>query len=682
MKGKLIGLFVLAFSWATCNTHVSASEGSDVASLKPESVEAAFGAVERTIEEGEFEHASQGLKDLVESASSLSPIESASVHVRAAAYALRIGDYSTAEKFFRDAAEHAQKGGSEPLSTAAAVNALQAQIDNLDYKQLPQRTDLLRKRIDSISSDQLRGQYLVRLAHLVQRSVFELEEDESNLELAVVLIRNALSLEIDPMDRVKGLALLGRHYEFKRQLDDALSYTNKAAFLAQSMQADEFSFELEWQLGRLLRERKESGAIEAYRRALIALQNVQASLIARSPRYFSLRVAPLYRDYAGVLISELASLDDAAERDQVLRSVVSLLETLKQGEVEDYYSRECLVKRSLGENTGDLYQHTAILYPVILEDRLEILVEINGVLARHSADINRADLESLVERLRVSLERNLTGGAYLPLSQRLYQLIVAPLQPELDAQKIDTLVFIPDGALRTIPPAVLHDGVSHLIEKYAVVIQPAMTLLPADIPQSERRLFAGGISDAVGGFPGLPHVTMELEQISAVAASDTFANREFNLVALQQNLPSGSFSSAHFATHGEFNKDFRKSFVLAYDGRLSVTSLQRMLLERPSDSPLDLLVLSACQTAVGDDRAALGLAGIAVQSGARSALASLWSISDAATAQIMVQFYRSLGAGGSTKAESLRQAQVSLLKTEEFGHPSFWAPYILTGDWR
>jgi CHAT domain-containing protein len=98
-------------------------------------------------------------------------------------------------------------------------------------------------------------------------------------------------------------------------------------------------------------------------------------------------------------------------------------------------------------------------------------------------------------------------------------------------------------------------------------------------------------------------------------------------------------------------------------------------------TPLDLLVLSACQTAAGDDRAALGLAGVAIQAGAKSALASLWSISDNATATLMTRFYENSKAPGATKAQSLRIAQIELLKSPEYGHPSYWAPYLLIGNW-
>ena len=122
--------------------------------------------------------------------------------------------------------------------------------------------------------------------------------------------------------------------------------------------------------------------------------------------------------------------------------------------------------------------------------------------------------------------------------------------------------------------------------------------------------------------------------------------------------------------------------MLAYDGKLTMQSLSDTIRSRRyQDEPIELLVLSACQTAAGDDRAAMGLAGVAIQSGAHSALASLWFIDDEATAELVAEFYRQLKSGGLSRAEALRQAQLSLLGKEYFRHPAYWAPFLLLGNW-
>jgi CHAT domain-containing protein len=139
----------------------------------------------------------------------------------------------------------------------------------------------------------------------------------------------------------------------------------------------------------------------------------------------------------------------------------------------------------------------------------------------------------------------------------------------------------------------------------------------------------------------------------------------------------------HLATHGQFSSKAEDTFILTWDDRINIKQLNNVLKtrDRRESSIIELLVLSACQTAVGDKRAALGLAGMAVRAGARSTLASLWSINDAATASFMIKFYQNLADNKVTKAEALRRAQLALLQNPEYRHPYFWAPFILVGNW-
>jgi len=143
------------------------------------------------------------------------------------------------------------------------------------------------------------------------------------------------------------------------------------------------------------------------------------------------------------------------------------------------------------------------------------------------------------------------------------------------------------------------------------------------------------------------------------------------------------FNVVHLATHGQFSSDADKTFILTWDDRIKVKQLSAILRDRDSAeaTPLELLVLSACQTASGDKRAALGLAGVAVRSGARSTLATLWSVSDEAASTLMPRFYQELTVPGTTKAQALQRAQLSLLKDPRFQLPLYWAPFVLVGNW-
>ena len=136
------------------------------------------------------------------------------------------------------------------------------------------------------------------------------------------------------------------------------------------------------------------------------------------------------------------------------------------------------------------------------------------------------------------------------------------------------------------------------------------------------------------------------------------------------------------ATHGQFSSRAEDTFLLTWNDRINVKNLDRLLQNRfTQDTPIELLILSACQTAAGDDRAALGLAGVAIRSGARSTVATLWSIQDDSTAKLISQFYRELKTPGASKAEALRKAQLSLLQSEEYQHPFYWSAFILLGNW-
>jgi CHAT domain-containing protein len=160
-------------------------------------------------------------------------------------------------------------------------------------------------------------------------------------------------------------------------------------------------------------------------------------------------------------------------------------------------------------------------------------------------------------------------------------------------------------------------------------------------------------------------------------------NQEFTTTTLEQEISDVPFPVVHLATHGQFSSEVEDTFILTWEGQVNVNDLDQLLQvrEREDSQPIELLVLSACQTATGDQRAALGLAGVAVRSGARSTLATLWSVRDESTAQLMAEFYQSLTQAENSKAESLRQAQLSILKNPEYEHPYYWAPFVLVGNW-
>jgi CHAT domain-containing protein len=192
------------------------------------------------------------------------------------------------------------------------------------------------------------------------------------------------------------------------------------------------------------------------------------------------------------------------------------------------------------------------------------------------------------------------------------------------------------------------------------------------------------LTEARQGFSALPNVKGELQEINKqVPLSSIFLNSNFTKQNLAQTLVSLPFPIIHLATHGNFSSEAENTYLLTYDGKLTIENLYQLLrsTDRSNLEPVELLILSACQTAVGDKRAALGLAGMAVRAGARSTIASLWSVDDAATSKFMIALYQSLSSANVTRAASLRTAQQALLKDPKYNHPYFWAPFVLLGNW-
>jgi CHAT domain-containing protein len=293
-------------------------------------------------------------------------------------------------------------------------------------------------------------------------------------------------------------------------------------------------------------------------------------------------------------------------------------------------------------------------------------------------------LDARVLEFRRALQKR-TRRDYLRHAADLYDLLIRPLQPELRRGPVDALVFVPGGSLRTIPMAALYDRESKqfLIEQVPLAIIPALTLTdPRAIERRNVRSLMGGLTLSVRGYPALENVGTEMAAVSEILGGTSLVDQSFVTAAVEEALADESYNVVHIASHGEFRANASESFLVTYDGEIGMDRLA-VLVERRrfGDQPIELLTLSACETAAGDQRAALGLAGVAVRAGARSAIASLWSVNDQATSELIAEFYRQLAVEGSTRAEALRRAQISLLRSRPYRHPGYWAPFVLISNW-
>lgn len=463
--------------------------------------------------------------------------------------------------------------------------------------------------------------------------------------------------------------------------DEALEALREAVLVAQRSGTADSLYRWEWQSGRLLRARgRNDDALAAYRSAIGTLAATQATLVT-SRRGFEKDILPLYEEYADLMLASTRGRGPA-EVAAALGDVQQALEKLRVAEVRNYFENECAVPEVFDPTQGQP-RGVVVIYPVLFADRVELLVSTGKELRQFTSNVTLAQLTEQTRALRESIEDSRSGDAYLEPARRLYDWLIRPLESVLESASPDTLVFVPDGVLRTIPLAVLHDGQRFLVERYALATTPALSLIGVVITAPVPRVLASGITEPVQGFPGLPFVASELDRVEQTFPARVYRDRAFRTDTLEREIVQGGYSIVHMATHAEFEADFRRSFLLTYDNVITMDELEDIVgSQRYTDRPVDLLVLSACQTAAGDDRAALGLAGVAVKAGARSALASLWLINDESTAELISEFYRQLADGRSSKAAALRGAQLLLMNDEKYRHPAYWAPFLLIGDWR
>ncbi len=485
------------------------------------------------------------------------------------------------------------------------------------------------------------------------------------------------------------LGTLGGLYEQTRQLSNAFDLTQQARLLAQSIDASDIAYQWQWQLGRLLKAQGNiQQAIAAYTEAFNTLKSLRRDLVAINPEVqFSFResVEPVYRQLVDLLLQPVGTSEPSQDNFIKAREVI---EALQLAELDNFLREACLQATVEIDKVVDQENSTAVIYPIILPDRLEVILKVSQQknLYHYSTPVAESQAESVLKELRQQLIEPDATEEVKSLSQQVYNWLIKPAMTNLAQSNVKKLVFVLDGSLRNIPMAALYDGKQYLVENYSVALTPGLHLIdPKPLKQRQLKAIVAGVSEPRSGFSALPNVKRELEEIQSEVSSKVLLNQEFTSTALQERVNSLPFPVVHLATHGQFSSQASKTFIVAWDKRIYVNELNNLLRTRDQSQPnnaIELLVLSACQTAAGDNRAALGIAGVAVRAGARSTLASLWNVDDESTALLMSQFYRELTNNQALpKAEALRRAQLALLKNPQFQRPMFWAPYILLGNW-
>jgi CHAT domain-containing protein len=586
--------------------------------------------------------------------------------------------------------------GDPDLVAKARRNMADAALAAKDYAGAERFVGQAAKAASALPDGHRKAFLLMGAAQLLQQIFVDGPEHKNALRArAFRLHRDAAKIAENTGDQralAYALGYQGALYEFEKRDAEALTLTRRAVFAAQQAQSPDALYRWQWQAGRLLAKQNErDSAIQAYRRGIATLQSIRTDVAIRHGNrnaHSSFRevAGGIYFELADLLLARADGVKDGDEVQTLLREARDTAELLKAAELEDYFQDDCVnLLKSKTKTVESISPTAAVIYIVALPTRTELLVSLpSGRLERFKVDVSDEKLTETVRLFRLNLEDR-TTESYLEQAQQLYTWLIKPLEPLMTNARLDTMVFVPDGALRTIPMSALHDGAKFLIEKYAVAVTPGLKLMEATpAARVAPHVMIRGLSEAMEGFPALVNVPQEVAQVEKLyGKSDVLMNRDFRHDTVGEKLGREPFTIVHIASHGHFDNDVRKSFVLTFDKHLTLDDLERCI--RPAqlrDQPLDLLTLSACQTAAGDDRAALGLAGVAVKAGARSAFATLWFVNDAASTQLVGDFYTELIAHPQLgKAQALQAAQRKLLAQPRYQHPCYWAPYLIIGNW-
>lgn len=453
--------------------------------------------------------------------------------------------------------------------------------------------------------------------------------------------------------------------EKQGKIDEAIILTRRALFASQDK--PEALYLWQWQMGRLCSDKADK--LKWFTRAVETLTPIRSSLYADQKTFgiFQREIRPVYFSLADMLLKENKTIE---ARD--------ILESLKQAELQEFFTDACIGNQDIRDVAllNQTSEGIAIIYPVIFDDRFVVILTTPEGIKQYSSECNGDEVRQTVLMFREQLQDR-SSNAFLTTGKVIYDLAIAPILNELNRTHINTLVFAPDGVLRLIPFAALHDGNMFLIETFAISITPAMTTVDNQ-PYEIGNILVSGLSEAVQSFDPLPAVPDELKTVKEIMGGDKLIqDSDYTLTGFSNEFQACKYSAVHLATHGVFGGTSKESYLLTYDGKLTMDSLESLL---KSCGHVDLLVLSACQTALGNDRAALGLAGTAVKAGVKSVIATLWFVNDVSTGQVMTEFYRQLKSGNS-KAKALQEAQKALIAQKKFWKPLYWSPYLLIGNW-
>ncbi|MEM0979970.1 MAG: CHAT domain-containing protein, partial [Cyanobacteria bacterium P01_H01_bin.58] len=530
--------------------------------------------------------------------------------------------------------------GQVTTTAEGSHNALRAQLNQLalliDFEQFDTAAQLWAPayaQMSSLAPDR-EGIYIrINLAASLERLAAQSVAGGPTWRRVIALLETAAQQALDSQDsRAEAyiLGYLGAAYESQgnqakdiAQLKTAATLTEQALFTAEAVNAVDISYlwyeqfgDLQVELGQLEGDKgHKQAAIKAYRGAVDTLKSLRSDLVTINPEVqfsFQKSIEPLHRKLVKLLLE-----DEANPSQANLRDARAVLESLQLEELNNYLRAACINSQevSVDQISGD--QRIAVIYPIVLSDRLGVIANLptdkssaskaadkdEGTLKYYSSALEPNELETYTNRML----RQLIFVDYdvLDTAEHLYNLLFPQqLLDDLAGSLPDTLVMIPDGVLRSIPIAALFDGESYLVEKYSLAITPGLQLLnPRPLQQTDLTALTFGLSEAVAEWSPLPNVEEEIQAIGQQLPVEPYLNEQFTYEQFEQVLTTSSVPIVHLATHGQFSSNLEDTFIQAWDRRISVNDLSRWL-RGDRTEPVELLVLSACETATGDQRAA------------------------------------------------------------------------------
>ena len=509
-------------------------------------------------------------------------------------------------------------------------------------------------------------------------------------------------------NRARSFALgeLGHLAECQQHWEVATQLTHRAQLAAShALESADSLYLWEWQMGRIHQKQEQTNqAIASYKQAIATLEDIRTNILtANRDLQFDFRdtVEPIYRQY--IELQLMSSPDEVSTKQVSLAADVNITETLEAvdalrlAELQNFFGDDCVLvastnarERLLADDT-----QTAIITSVVLRNQTALIVNLPDGTTQTVWVGETEQLKATADEFRTSLTDFIERDFDLSSANALYQQLIANIQPELERTQTQTLVFVQDGFLRNIPMAALWDGDEYLIQKYAIATTPALSLTAPRSTNREFRALAVGLNQEIvtesgRSFDDLGAVPEELNAVlTQLPGSRTLLNEEFTVDRFKKALQENRYPIVHLATHGQFSTVPEETFVITgpndagLSEEITFNQLEAILNETSlNDEPLELITLTACQTATGDDRATLGLAGVAIQAGARSAIASLWNLDDNTAATLIPEFYRNLREPNLSKAQALQAAQVAAIEAAPKANPGRWAPLILVGNWQ